>query len=149
MWSLSMLGFKCTILVKGAPDVVRCWCYSFCNWPQGQLTSWCVAIGGQRSTYCGWDKMATIVQTTFWNASSGIPVVYNFEFQIKFYRWMFLRVWLTFKSVLVQVIAGCHYLDQCLPRCMMSHIASLGHNELNCHAQQLGHLSIERPVFKL
>ena len=82
-------------------------------------------------THWGRDKMATIFQTTFWNAFSWMKM---FEYRLKFHWNLFLRVQLIifqhwFRWWLGAVQATSHYLNQwwLVYRCIY---ASLGLNEL-------------------
>ena len=74
------------------------WCYQAMShnlnqcWPSSMML-YCTTRG-QCLTHWGWDKMATILQTTLWNAFSSIK---KFKFRLKFH-------WIDSMPTLIQII---------------------------------------------
>ena len=66
------------------------WCLAMGLHYCGQV-NW-IAVWGDCLTQWGWDKMAAIFQTTFWNAFSWTIM---YEFRLRFHWSLFLRVQLT------------------------------------------------------
>ena len=94
-------------------------------------------------THWGWDKMATISQTTFSNTFIWMKM---FEFWLKFHWSLFLGVQLTifqhwFRWWLGADQATSHYLNQwgIIYRCIY---ASLGFSESNCIQMILIYLNV-------